>query len=135
MRDRPSVVEITGTLVILAALAVCCAFLWGAPAPLPRRHVEGREPHWLCGRWVMTYGRSDYDTTFYKDGRYTAVNMTNGNVWDGTWAYDGMDHELWVYEGDNGKPPWLRWHVILDSYLSGRWGAIDVKLRKPKPTD
>ena len=107
---------------------------FAAPAPLARKHSRSN-PEFLCGRWDLEYAGIHYDAVFHPSGHYEAKRKdVMNNCWEGKWSYDPIHKELWVRE-TNGRQPWLEWWVILDSYLSGKWGEIDVKLTRPKVTD
>ncbi len=129
VRDLLNDMLVMTLLVITIILSVMIVRTVAAPAPLERcdRAASKQQQHFIVGHWILSYGGTDYKAEFRKDGTYTASK--EGITWNGTWKWNPDTRSLWVYEGHDGKPPWLEWSALLDCYLNDNSSRC-IRLRK-----
>jgi hypothetical protein len=77
----------------------------GAPAPLKRKEAKAQpHPAWLWGRHHLQWGYPANVWTVYleQNGSMTLASPDTGNVWVGTWRYEGekLHVKEWQYQSD-----------------------------------
>ena len=101
--------------VVLGALLLAVASVWGAPAPLAKASAPAVGVRTLAmrdwaGEWSLLWGSIDYDMTLTLDGRYRCVPSSgrSGAVWAGWWGCAEKSPRLVVSEAyldDDVKRP------------------------------
>lgn len=118
-------------LMIVGLLLILAGFVWGAPAPLPKREKPNATR--MDGSYEMTWGNSLWHVRLFEDGRYRAQaddNLTQ--IWHGTWKFDRTTRTLSVHEKCLSSGTDLRWEAPLDAALSGSVGSFGVAVKLVK---